>query len=68
MDWAWRFGMIVVSMVPAIVGGGIAWALFESWTAVVVWEAVLVVVMGTLIVKFGSSKKAEAAVEHAGAH
>ena len=68
MDWAWRFGMIVLSGVPAVVGGGITWALFETWTAVAVWEAILVVVMAAVIVKGGSSKKAGAGEAHAGAH
>ena len=30
MDWAWRFGMIVLSGVPAIIGGGIIYGLTES--------------------------------------
>lgn len=55
MNWAWRFGMIVLSGVPAIIGGGIAYGLTESWTAVAVWEAVLLCLLGAVLIKGGKS-------------
>ncbi|NSW85431.1 MAG: hypothetical protein HPY84_03820 [Syntrophobacteraceae bacterium] len=51
MRWPWRFGMMIVSGVPAIVGGGLFYHFFENWTAVIVWEAVLIFVMSILIAK-----------------
>ncbi|MFZ0931369.1 MAG: hypothetical protein WAN11_22385 [Syntrophobacteraceae bacterium] len=53
MNWAWRFGMIVLSGVPAIIGGGITYGLTESWTAVIVWEAVLLCVLAAVLIKGG---------------
>ena len=41
--------MMIVSGVPAIVGGGLFYHFFENWTAVIVWEAVLIFVMSILI-------------------
>ena len=51
MNWAWRFGMIILTGVPAIVGGGLFWHFFEKWTAVVIWEVVLLFLMSILISK-----------------
>jgi len=51
MKWAWRFGMLVLTGVPAIVGGGVMWALFEKWTAVIIWEVVLLFIISLLISK-----------------
>jgi hypothetical protein len=49
MNWAWVFGMIILSGVPAIVGGGFVWFFFENWTAVIIWEIFLLFVMSFLI-------------------
>lgn len=49
MNWAWRLGMLILTGVPAIVGGGVMWALFGNWTAVIVWEVVLLCLMSFLI-------------------
>ena len=49
MNWAWCFGMVILTGVPAIVGGGLSWYLFEKWTAVIVWEIVLLFAMSLLI-------------------
>ncbi|MEM5785674.1 MAG: hypothetical protein AAGU11_00070 [Syntrophobacteraceae bacterium] len=59
MDWAWRFGMVVVSGVPAIVGGGITYGLTESWAAVIGWEILLVILLIVAIIKGGKSKTSE---------
>lgn len=51
MNWAWRFGMTVLTGVPAIVGGGLFWHFFEKWTPVAVWEGILLIIMGIVIFK-----------------
>jgi len=51
MNWAWRFGMIILTGVPAIVGGGLLWHLFEKWTGVIIWEVVLLFLMSLIISK-----------------
>ena len=51
MNWAWALGMLIFSIVPAIVGGGLFWVFFEKWTAVIVWEVVLLFIMSFLIAK-----------------
>ena len=58
MDWAWRFGMFILTGVPAIVGGGAMWALSESWTVVGVYEVVLLIVMTLVISKGGKNTSA----------
>jgi hypothetical protein len=55
MNWAWRFGTIVLSGVPAIIGGGITYGLTESWTAVIVWEAVLFCLLVAVLIKGGKA-------------
>ena len=59
MNWAWRFGMIILSGVPAIIGGGITYGLTDSWTAVVIWEAILFCLLVGALIKGGNpdSKK-----------
>ncbi len=56
MNWAWRFGMIVLSGVPAIIGGGITWGFTQSWTAVIVWEAILLVLLIAALIKGGKGQ------------
>lgn len=41
MNWAWVLGILVLSIVPGIIGGGLFWSFFEQWTAVIVWEIIL---------------------------
>lgn len=55
MNWAWRFGMIILTGVPAIVGGGLFFSIFDSWNAVIAWEVILIVLMGTVIIRGGKS-------------
>jgi len=57
MELAWRFGMIVLTGVPAIVGGGFFWELFGKWTVVILWEIALLCIMSVVISK--GDKKAE---------
>lgn len=54
MNWAWRFGMIVLSGVPAIIGGGITFGLSESWGAVIGWEVVVLIALITALIKGGN--------------
>ena len=44
-----RLGIIVFSGVPAIVGGGILYAIFGSYTPVVVFELLLLLVVGGIV-------------------
>jgi hypothetical protein len=49
--WAWSVGMLVVSAVPAIVGGGVVWHFVPSWGAVLIWEVLLFFFMSCILVK-----------------
>ena len=42
MDLARMIGIMVVFGVPAIIGGGLVYHLFESWWVVGIWEALVV--------------------------
>ncbi len=53
MNWPWRFGMAILMGVPAIVGGGLFYYLFNTWNAVIAWEVVLVILMIIVIAKGG---------------
>ncbi|MEN6440136.1 MAG: hypothetical protein ABFD97_16295 [Syntrophobacter sp.] len=55
MDWAWRFGMIVFSGVPAIIGGGITFGFTNSWNAVIGWEIVVLILLIAALIKGGKS-------------
>lgn len=59
MSWAWALGMLILFIVPGIVGGGLVWTCFEKWTAVIVWEAVLLFLLSLLVSKgYGKGKAA----------
>lgn len=51
MNWAWAFGILILSIVPAIVGGGLFWHFFEKWTVVIIWEVVLLFLLSLVISK-----------------
>lgn len=51
MNWAWQVGMIILSGVPAIIGGGLFWSIFENWTAVIIWEIILLFGLGFVLSK-----------------
>lgn len=51
MNLAWIMGMIILTGVPAIVGGGLFWHFFEKWTAVIIWQLVLLCIMSFVISK-----------------
>ncbi len=48
MDTSRRLAILVFSAVPAIVGGGIVFAIFGSLTPVWIYEALLLVTVGAL--------------------
>lgn len=43
MDIPRRLGVLVFTMVPAIIGGGIVYHFFHSFTQVVIYEILLVI-------------------------
>ncbi len=49
--WSWRLGMLILSGVPAIVGGGILWQIFDKWTPIVIWEVVLLFLLSVVIAR-----------------
>ena len=52
MSIARKLGTLVTFGVPAIVGGGIVYALFgHSWSAVAVYEILLVFTAGAIVSK-----------------
>ena len=51
MDLARLLGILVVFGIPAIIGGGLTYHLFESWFAVALWEALVVFGAGTTAYK-----------------
>lgn len=63
MYWAWCLGMLVLSGIPAIIGGGIAYAVSGSWNAVIGWEAVLLCLLIPVLIKGGRSAKVKEAAE-----
>ncbi|MGA2404173.1 MAG: hypothetical protein ABSG91_21125 [Syntrophobacteraceae bacterium] len=63
MNWAWRFGMIVLAGVPAIIGGGITYGLTESYTGVIVWEVVLFCLLAAALRKGGKGDSGHHQVE-----
>nr|HID57761.1 hypothetical protein [Desulfobacterales bacterium] len=58
MDTSRKIGIAIVFGIPAIVGGGVAYSLMGSWTAVTLWEVFLAVILtGTLFIFDNSHKK-----------
>jgi hypothetical protein len=52
MDIARKLGTLVFFAVPAIIGGGIIYAIFDAnWVAVWVYQAVLLIFAGGMISK-----------------
>ncbi len=51
MNWAWAVGILILSIVPGIIGGGLFWSFFEQWTAVIVWEIILFCIVMLIISK-----------------
>ncbi len=51
MDVSRKLGILVFFAVPAIIGGGIVFAIFGSWTPVFIYETLLVFVAGGFVAK-----------------
>ena len=49
MDISRRLGILVFCAVPAIVGGGIVYAIFDSLTAMWIYQVLLAVTAGALV-------------------
>jgi membrane protease YdiL (CAAX protease family) len=55
MQLARFLGILVVCGAPAIIGGGLFYALFHSWIAVLLYEALLV--CGALAIAYKAAGK-----------
>jgi zinc transporter ZupT len=51
MDISRQLGILVFCAVPAIIGGGIVFAIFDSWTPVFIYEILLIFAAGGFIAK-----------------
>jgi hypothetical protein len=51
MNWAWVVGMCILCIVPGIIGGGLFFSIFENWTAVIVWEIILLCLLLATLTK-----------------
>jgi zinc transporter ZupT len=51
MDVSRKLGILVFCAVPAIIGGGIIYAIFDSWTPVFIFETLLVFAAGGFVAK-----------------
>ena len=51
MDISRKLGILVFFAVPAIIGGGIIFAIFDSWTPVLIYEILLVLTAGGFVAK-----------------
>ncbi len=49
MDVSRKLGILVFFGVPAIIGGGIMYALFGSYIPVFIWEVLLVFIAGIYV-------------------
>mgnify|MGYP001815160873 FL=1 len=49
MDVSRKLGILVFFGVPAIIGGGIMYALFGSYVPVFIWEVLLVFIAGIYV-------------------
>ena len=49
MDISRRLGILVFCGVPAIIGGGIVYAIFDSLTAMWIYEVLMVLTAGALV-------------------
>jgi len=49
MNISRKLGVLIFCGVPAIVGGGIVYAIFESYVPVVIYESLLLLVAGGIV-------------------
>jgi len=50
-EWAWRIGMFIFSVVPGIIGGGIVYHFIPRWSAVVIYEILLLFLLSWVLVE-----------------
>ena len=46
-----KLGILVFCAVPAIIGGGIIYGIFNSWTPVFIYETLLIFVAGGFVAR-----------------
>jgi hypothetical protein len=51
MSVARKLGVLVFSAVPAIIGGGIVYAVFNDLTAIAIYEIILLLGVGAFIAR-----------------
>lgn len=51
MDISRKLGILVFCAVPAIIGGGVVFAVFDSWTPVFIYELLLIFAAGGFIAR-----------------
>lgn len=51
MDISRRLGILIFCGVPAIIGGGIVYAIFGSYTPMIIYEILLILFAGALVSK-----------------
>jgi hypothetical protein len=49
MDVSRKLGILVFLGVPAIIGGGIIYAMFGSYIPVFIWEVLLILIAGIFV-------------------
>ncbi len=49
MDFARKFGIGIVMIIPSFVGAGAVWAIFGSWFAIAVWVIIMAVLLGAIL-------------------
>ena len=51
MTVARKLGILIFSAVPAIIGGGIVYAIFNDLTAILIYETILLMGVGAFIAR-----------------
>ena len=51
MDISRKIGILVFFMVPVIIGGGITYAIFGNYTAVGIYQVLLMLIAGAFIAR-----------------
>ena len=51
MDISRKLAILVYCAVPAIIGGGIVFAIFDSWTPVFIYEILLLFAVGGFVAR-----------------
>ena len=49
MDLSRKLGIGIVMIIPAFVGGGAVWSIFNSWLAVIVWIVITGLSYGAIL-------------------